>query len=61
MDRYVQCKQGSRHRHRALYTGFGPAPYLSYIAAELDGGSRRMTHPFVFNRDFSLMIPAGVS
>ena len=40
-------------RQRAQRAGFGPAAYLSYIAAGCGGGRRDMAHPFVFHRYFS--------
>jgi hypothetical protein len=38
MDCRGQRTQGRRYEQRADRRGFGPPPYLSYIAAELSGG-----------------------
>jgi hypothetical protein len=61
MDRERAIKPLSRRTYYIDYSGFGPAAYLSYIAAELDGGSHRMAYPIVFYSNFCPMIPAGVS
>ena len=58
MDRRGQRTQGRCHEQRADRRDFGPATYLSYIAAGVNGWARGMYGPsFVFTRYFCPLMP----
>jgi hypothetical protein len=61
MDHKAPTNPASWPFRIAFCAGFGPAAYLSYIAAQPAGGSWGMAHPVVFYKHFSPMMRAGVS